>query len=205
MLGTLGIGGGTPKATVSGTTGSPTITSITGYTLYKWGSSGAGSITFDRAGWVRVLVVAGGGGGGGNNTAYGGAAGSGAVQEAWIYVTPGTYNLQVGAAGSGSTGTGGNGGPSWLDKIYCRGGLGSSGNSGNTPSANGLKGGNGSTNESVSSDITGSSVTYGNPGQGSVSNPTARAANTGDGGRGASTSGGGAAGGSGVIYIAVPV
>jgi hypothetical protein len=66
-------GGGIGKATVTATTGSPTIdtTSRPGKTIYKFLSSG--SITIGTAGTCEVLVVGGGGSGAKN---WGGAGGS---------------------------------------------------------------------------------------------------------------------------------
>ena len=57
--------GGIGKATVTGTTGSPTVDSASraGKTIYKF--TGSGSITVGTAGSCEVLVVGGGGGGGG--------------------------------------------------------------------------------------------------------------------------------------------
>ena len=51
-------------ATVTATTGSPTIDSSTraGKTIYKF--TGSGSITIGTAGTCEVLVIGGGGGGG---------------------------------------------------------------------------------------------------------------------------------------------
>ena len=53
--------GGIGKATVTGTTGSPTVDSSTraGKTIYKF--TGSGSITIGTAGTAELLVVGGGG------------------------------------------------------------------------------------------------------------------------------------------------
>ena len=65
--------GGISKATVTGTTGSPTVDSSTraGKTIYKF--TGSGSITIGTSGVCEVLLV--GGGGAGNSTGGGGAGG----------------------------------------------------------------------------------------------------------------------------------
>jgi hypothetical protein len=53
--------GGIGKATVSATTGSPTIDAATraGKTIYKF--TGSGSITVGTAGTAEILVIGGGG------------------------------------------------------------------------------------------------------------------------------------------------
>ena len=101
---------------VSGTTGSPTITSgvtfnsETGST-YQW--SGAGSITFSDAATVYYLIVAGGGGGG--LGFYGGSGGGGAggllggTTSSTFSATASTYTVTVGAGGAGAAGTAGAG------------------------------------------------------------------------------------------------
>ena len=115
-----GGGGGQP---VSGTTGSPTITSGVTYngetgSTYQW--SGSGSITFSGASTAYYLIVAGGGGGGKNN--FGGAGGGGAggllggLTGSTFSATASTYTITVGAGGAGAAGTvvadGANGGNS---------------------------------------------------------------------------------------------
>lgn len=98
--------GGIPKATVTGTTGSPTIdtTSRPGKTIYSF--TGSGSITFGQAGTCEVLVVGGGGGGfntgGGNFFGNGGGGGGGVVYNATAYVPSSTLTVTVGAGGSDS-------------------------------------------------------------------------------------------------------
>ena len=64
---------GVPKATVTGTTGSPSVDSSTrpGKTIYNF--TGSGSITVGTAGSCEILVI--GGGGGGSFNAGGGAGG----------------------------------------------------------------------------------------------------------------------------------
>lgn len=198
------------KPVVSGTTGTLShnpgsyvdANNVT-WNYYRW-TSGSGTISLSSPGYVRILVVGGGGGGGGNNTAYGGSAGSGGVLDVYQYLAAGTYNVVVGGSGAGSTGTGADGGTSSFNgnAVYCKGGKGSAGNTTPNP-GNGLTWNAAGTNDSLTSNITGSNVTYGNPGAGAQTSPAARSANTGDGGYGASTAGGGAAGGSGVVVVAV--
>ena len=67
----------TLPAVVSGTTGSPASSSITGYALTTW--TGNGSFTVSVAGLVRILVA--GGGGGGNSARSGGTGGDGVTSR----------------------------------------------------------------------------------------------------------------------------
>ena len=100
-------GGATPKATVTGTTGSPTVdtTSRPGKTIYLFNASG--SITVGVAGTCEILVVGGGGAGGGttSTTAPGGGAG-GVLYNTEAYLSAGTLTVTV---GGGATGGGSNG------------------------------------------------------------------------------------------------
>jgi hypothetical protein len=101
----FGGAGTTPKATVSGTTGSPTIdtTSRPGKTIYKF--TGSGSITIGTAGTCEVLVVGGGAGGAGFGTpqnVWGGGGGAGGVlYNTSSYVPTGTLTVTIGAAAGG--------------------------------------------------------------------------------------------------------
>jgi hypothetical protein len=98
----LAKGSGLPKATYSSTTGSPTVTTVSGKTCVQF--TGSGSITVNRAGMVRVLGCGGGGAGGtSNGTTYsGGGGGAGAYIEQDIYLPVGTHTITVGSGGSGS-------------------------------------------------------------------------------------------------------
>jgi len=103
-------GGGTPKASVSGTTGSPTTVTVSGKTYYQF--TGTGSVTL-TAGTLRVMVQAGGGGG---NTSRSGGAGGQITQS--LTVTAGTYTVKVGAGGDLTT----QGSASQFHSLYAVGG-----------------------------------------------------------------------------------
>lgn len=101
-------GGGLPKATVSGTTGSPSTASFTDlgrtFTFYRW--NGAGSFTTGNSG-TAVLVLAAGGGGGGFNGGGGGGAGGCLIQELMLQANT-TYSITIGGGGAGNSGNGSN-------------------------------------------------------------------------------------------------
>ena len=94
------------KATVTATTGSPTIdtTSRPGKTIYKF--IGSGSITIGTAGYAEVLCI--GGGGGGNSSGQGGAGGGagGVIYNTSALLYSGTSPITIGGGGANSnTGT----------------------------------------------------------------------------------------------------
>jgi len=106
-------------AVVSGTTGSPTVGTVssggTTYNVYSF--TGSGSITFSEAGFIDYLIIGGGGGGGRAGGAGGGAGGyrnnmvgeltgGSAVAEPALYVIAGTATVTVGGGGAGAPGTG---------------------------------------------------------------------------------------------------
>lgn len=100
-------GAGLGKAQYSSTTGSPTVTTVSGKTCVQF--TGSGSITISQAGTVSLLVVGGGasgnpspGGGGGVGGGGGGGAG-GVLNIASAYLDAGTLTVTVGAGGAGST------------------------------------------------------------------------------------------------------
>ena len=99
-------GGGTPKATVTATTGSPTIdtTSRAGKTIYKF--TGSGTITVGVGGTCEYLVIGGGCNGGG-----------GYIYNTSAVLQAGTLTVTIGAGvyGGGTGTTGGN--PSQLGDI----------------------------------------------------------------------------------------
>ena len=119
-----GGGGGTPKATVTGTTGSPTVdtSSRPGKTIYKF--TGSGSITVGVEGSCEVLCVGGGGStsaGGNASSGVSGTAGAGTANSitgsSVTYAagrvgdsgTSGGANTGDGGGGNGGTPTGGSG------------------------------------------------------------------------------------------------
>jgi|GEM_PF-1767351 len=109
-----------PTATVSGTTGSPTVdtSSRPGKTIYKFTSS-SGSISIATAGTAEILVVGGGGGpGNGTTEMTGGGGAGGMLYMANAYIPAGTAIVTVGAGGA----VGYNGGPSQLGPYVGAGG-----------------------------------------------------------------------------------
>lgn len=208
-------GGGLPKATVTSTTGTPTVTSYTsGATTYDvWKYTGTGTITFGTAGLIDFLVVAGGGGG--NAGAGAGAGGMIDTTQSTgtpLYVTPATVTITVGGA-SGAQGTGNDsaygtigisatgGGPANTYSI--RGGSGGAAGGGGagintiyqgTLPSGSTGGGAGGVGTGKASSITGTAVTYAT---GAAGGAGAGTANTGNGG------GSGQGGGSGVVIIRI--
>lgn len=87
--------GGIGKATVTATTGSPTVDTVSraGKTIYKF--TGSGSITIGTAGTAEVLVVGGGGAAGGG----GGGGAGGYLYNASAILPSGTLTVTVGAGG----------------------------------------------------------------------------------------------------------
>lgn len=101
----LAKGSGLPKATYSATTGSPTVTTVSGKTCVQF--TGSGSITISQAGTVEVLVI-GGGGAGGNYTATTGYNGGGGGAGGYIYyenfyVGAVSYTVTIGAGAAANT------------------------------------------------------------------------------------------------------
>ena len=109
---------GSAAAVISSTTGSPTITTDAGATVYKF--TGDGTIVVGTAGVARVLVVAGGSGAYGSVGLGGGAGGMQDVSG--LYLPAGTYTVKVGA-GTASGSTNGIAGDSYIDGLLgCMGG-----------------------------------------------------------------------------------
>lgn len=83
---------------ISGTTGSPTITTFTsgGLNYKAYAFTGSGSITLTKAGLADCLLI---GGGGGGSSAGGGGAG-GYLAKTNAYLNSGTLTVTVGAGGS---------------------------------------------------------------------------------------------------------
>lgn len=97
-----GVSGGLPKASVSGTTGSPTVdtSSRPGKTIYTW--TGDGSITVSTSGVAEILLQAAGAGGGqGSGTINcGGGGGGGQFESTTFYLPAGTHTITIGAGGA---------------------------------------------------------------------------------------------------------
>lgn len=206
------------KATVSGTTGSPTVdtTSVPGKTLYKF--TGAGSITFATSGYVRALVCGAGGGGGTANSVVtssgAGGGGGGQVSDANVYVTAGiAYSIVIGSGGtapapSNPLTNSSNGSASYFGPIMSVGGGagghansgagllptgGNRGGEGGVGSGTGAEGGDGTNGAGASQ----SSGNGGNGGTGVTSDITGTSIVYGAGGGGGAGSGGSTGGTSG--------
>ena len=110
------LGGGSAKGFRVKTVGQGIVavggieTSVGGYKIHTFNYTGSNqTFSVSDGGNVEMLVVAGGGGGGGDNSggrwSYGGLLYYGAEAPnagSFITVAPGTYNINVGAGGSGS-------------------------------------------------------------------------------------------------------
>lgn len=96
-------GGAVPKARVASSTASSTSSvTISGesYTVYRF--TGTGSITFDRAGLVDVLLIGGGGTCGGTDGYYNGAGGAGGwIEKTSFYVPAAAVPVRIGAGQPG--------------------------------------------------------------------------------------------------------
>ena len=193
-------GGLVRAADVSGTTGSPTITTITdggvGYTIYSFTSSG--SITFSKAGLAQILVCGGGSGGYSSGSYYFGGGGGG-VRTGFYRVAATGYTITVGAgsavgintsAGASSFGSqlvaGGGKNPVYYSSVFNLTVVGPLNGAGSGQLVIGASPGNfdgtgagGSPSFGISSSITGSSVEYG---KGGIAGSTAPSTNYGQGG-----------------------
>ena len=218
---------GSAAAVISSTTGSPTITTDAGATVYKF--TGDGTFVVGTAGVARVLLVGAGSGAYGSVGLGGGAGGMQDVSA--LYLPAGTYTVKVGA-GTASGTANGTAGDSYIDGLLgsLGGGgftasaptigastaagtpagrrLGGQGNLGfaGAPGGGGGAGGagttgsgNGSIGPGRTSDIVinGTPVTYAAGGQGGTTN-TNGPANTGNGGAGNTGTGG-----SGLVVVRV--
>lgn len=173
-------GGGIGKATVTATTGSPTVdtSSRAGKTIYKF--TGSGSITVGTPGFAEILVVGGGGRGGastGNNSNTAGGGAGGVLYKAQAFLPQGSLTVTVGASQNSS---------SVADYYGAAGGMGASGNAytGAFPGASGGSGGGG---------LHGGAGGAGTPGQGNAGSSDYRG-----GGGGAGAAGSGEVGGIGI-------
>lgn len=98
--------GGVGRATVTSTSGSPTVNnnSRAGKTVYEF--NGSGSITIGTAGYAEIAVISGGGGGGGGypqqfiSTFMGGGGGGGVHSATSHFLSAGSHTITVGAGGS---------------------------------------------------------------------------------------------------------
>lgn len=213
-------------ADISGTTGSPTTATYTESSInYKtYAFTGSGSITFNKAGLIDVLVVAAGGSQ--RATQFGGGAG-GLLTQNNFYVPVGAVTVTVGASVSSGRGNdsqflnltcagGGNGGTAGVDvgsvggsggggagaQVACR--ILGQGNIGANNGTNGAGGGAGGAGVSATGGAgvattirAGTSVTYATGGSNSGG---AGAANTGNGASGTSAN---TASGSGIVVVRV--
>jgi hypothetical protein len=140
-----------PKATVSGTTGSPSLSSgvsIGGKNYDVYTFDGAGSMTFAKEGYVDLAVIGGGGGAAAASFNRKASGGGGGVLVGSTFVSAGTVTVAVGAGGAtnGGTGRAGKGGVSSFGSVMkINGGAGGWGGSdGNTvPGQAGAGGGEG--------------------------------------------------------------
>lgn len=191
--------GGVPKATVTGTTGSPTIdtASRAGKTIYKF--TGSGSITVGTAGSAEVLIVSGGGGGQSSQTGQsytgGGGGGGGLTYDAAMYLPSGTYTIAVGAGGTGAdSATIGGQSSMYNGQVFCV-----------TPLGGGIRngaGGSGAGGSAAGSIEVGGAARFGQGNAGGASIITPAFSSGGGGGAGGAggngTSGAGGAAGAGV-------
>lgn len=151
-------GGYLTAGDVSGTTGSPTISTTTidgvSYTVYKFTGS-SGSITLAKSGLCTALVAGGGGGGAGGGNAGargGGGGGAGAIVADVLLTLPsGATTITVGAGGTAGTGaqSGGDGGASSIGTLVAAAGGGGGGYPGVVGNSGGCGGGGGDANGSA--------------------------------------------------------
>lgn len=101
--------GGVGKATVNGTTGSPTVNTNArpGKTIYEF--NGSGSITIGTAGYAEIAVIGGGGSGlaqtfgfysSSISLAPGGGGGGGVYQDTEYFFNSGSKSITVGSGGA---------------------------------------------------------------------------------------------------------
>lgn len=189
-----------------------------GYLIHSFTSVGSSNFNIiSGSKRIEYLIVAGGGGAGGTQNAISAAGNGGQVLSGSTFLNLGNTGISVGNAGTQGPGwstssfaqPGGNssitglatatGGQSGANTLCCPG-QSSGGTGGNGTSSAGNVPGVG-----ISSSITGTSLTYGNTFSNAALDvtPSARPANTGDGGQSvwSNASRQGGAGGSGVVII----
>lgn len=196
------LAGGLGKASVSATTGSPSVDSSTrpGKTIYTF--TGSGSITVSKAGTAEILVAGGGGAGGGRSNGYCGGGGAGGVLiDLGAYLAAGTLTVTVGAGGAASADNRGRAGnTSSVGSYFSTGGGGGGGTSGAWLTVGGVGGSGGGGQGSTAEQSAGGAGTTGLGYAGGNSGSTT----SGGGGGGASAAAGnssgttGSAGGAGV-------
>jgi hypothetical protein len=175
IVGEGGAGGTGTSGNVVGSNGSDSSISGSGLTTITSAGGGGGGHASGAAG----TAGGSGGGGGGNSGATGAAGGAGN--------TPSTSPSQGNNGGTVTTGGG-----------YGSGGGGAGGA--------GVNGGGSAGGVGTANSITGSSVTYSAGGSAGNNNPgSAGGANTGNGGQGSGQAYAGAAGGKGVVILAMPL
>lgn len=190
-------------------TGDYTITSDGTYNTIITFKSGIGTILFNtNVGTVSCIVVGGGGGAGhGMKAASGTSGGSGGrgggggqvIQQNLTYSIATSYNISIGAGGtggywvSGSTVASTNGNPSSLDIIVALGGTKDSGGNGGN-GGTGISSSNNGTNGSAGSNGYGSSGGGGGGGTGGLPSPQSLGGTStngaGSGGKGSASGGG---------------
>ena len=212
----LPFGGGSARATVTGTTGSPATGTSGGKTWYRW--TGSGSVTIGTAGFLSCLVVAGGGGGDSSGATSGGGGSGGHLNVTDVYFIAGTYSVTVGAGGAAAShgnasicnyiaapGGGKGGGPTPATRGGSGGGAQSTGAAGAGLAGEGFAGGTGTVSAGgggggasvVGSNGVGTVGGAGGAGVSTSLDGTATTRGGGGGGSGTSASGAGGAGGGG--------
>jgi hypothetical protein len=190
--------GGVPKATVTATTGSPSVdtSSRAGKTIYNF--TGSGSITVGTAGTCEIMVLGGGGtGGGGSGTGGGGGGAGGLLYDTNAYLPSGTLTVFVGAGGVTTSRPGVNGNSSRLGSYY--------GVGGGCGQGNGAQRGNNGGSGGGRADMYGQGPGTGTSGQGNNGGSSTGQAGGGGGAGSAGTAGTGGVGGNGGNGLAISI
>jgi hypothetical protein len=173
--------GGVPKATVTGTTGSPTIdtSSRAGKTIYKF--TGSGTITIGTAGTCEYLVIGGG--------AVNGAGGL--IYNTSAVLPAGTLTVTIGAGVGAFSTSGGSSNPSQIGNVVALGGgiVDANTQSGTVPFSGGSAGGSRVTSTTRAAALSGSQGNNGGQGTTGFMGPAANGGGGGAGGVGGNTSG----------------
>lgn len=177
-------GGGLGKARYSSTTGSPTVTTVSGKTCVQF--TGSGSIAISQAGLLEILIVGAGAGGSGTSGTRGGGGGAGGYLEASaVYLAAGTHTVVTGAgAPGGAAGTGQegskNGGTSRVGPYYA-------------------VGGGGAESHTTTAGIVGNTGGSGGGGSGGSAGGSSTSGQGNDGGTSSGSNGGGGGGGASAV------